>query len=78
MVRQVRHEATEPAVLDAEDLGDDGKVYICRCGLSEEPPLCDGAHRRTNDEDPETVYRYDPDGADGGRREVEAVVLADE
>ena len=78
MAREVRHEATEPTILDADDLGDDGKLYICRCGLSEEPPLCDGSHRRTEDESEGVVYRYDPPGAAGERRVVESLELADE
>jgi CDGSH-type Zn-finger protein len=78
MAREVRHEATEPEILDADDLGNDGKLYVCRCGLSEDQPLCDGSHRRTHDEAPDTVYRYDPDGTEGDRCEVDAVVLAEE
>ena len=78
MAREVRHDATEPAILDADDLGDDGKLYICRCGLSENQPLCDGSHRRTGDESGDAVYRYDPPGAEGERRVVESLELADE
>lgn len=78
MAREVRHDATDPAILDADDLGDDGKLYVCRCGLSDDQPLCDGSHRRTRDEDEGVVYRYDPDGVEGDRRAVEAVVLAEE
>lgn len=78
MAREVRHEATEPAIFDADDLGDDGELYICQCGLSEDPPLCDGSHRRTHDETDGVVYRYDPDGTDADRRVVEALQLAEE
>lgn len=78
MAREVRHDATDPAILDADDLGDDGKLYICRCGLSDDQPLCDGSHRRTRDEAPDTVYRYDPDGVAGERRVVETLELGDE
>ena len=78
MAREVRHEATEPAAFDADDLGDDGKLFICRCGLSERGALCDGSHRRTHDEDDDEGYRYDPNGTNDERRRVEAVQLADE
>jgi len=78
MAREVRHEATEPAVFDADDLGDDGQLYICRCGLSEKGALCDGSHRRTHDESEDATYRYDPGDADGERRLVERLELADE
>ena len=78
MAREVRHEATEPAAFDADDLGDDGKLFVCRCGLSERGALCDGSHRRTRDEDDDELYRYDPDGTSDERRRVEAVQLADE
>jgi CDGSH-type Zn-finger protein len=77
MAREVRHEATDPAILDADDLGDDGKLYVCRCGLSAKQPLCDGSHRRTEDETDGVVYRYDPDGNDE-RRVVEGIELAEE
>ena len=78
MAREVRHEATEPAAFDADDLGDDGELFICRCGLSEQGALCDGSHRRTHNEDDDEVYRYDPDGTSDKRRRVEAVQLVDE
>lgn len=78
MAREVRHDATEPAIFDADDLGDDGKLFICRCGLSETPPLCDGSHRQTSDEADGVVYRYDPDGVDADRCVVAGLDLAEE
>lgn len=78
MAREVRHEATEPAILDADDLGDDGKLYVCRCGLSDDQPLCDGSHRRTRDETDGVVYRYDPGAAEGERSVVTGLDLATE
>lgn len=78
MAREVRHDATEPAILDAADLGDDGKLYICRCGLSEDQPLCDGSHRRTRDETAGVVYRYDPPDIDDDRVVVERLEFTTE
>ncbi|WP_178917027.1 CDGSH iron-sulfur domain-containing protein [Natronomonas gomsonensis] len=76
MAREVRHEATTPAVFDESDLAEDGKLFLCQCGLSSERPLCDGSHRATEDEDEDVVYRYDADGE--GRRIVEALELSEE
>jgi CDGSH-type Zn-finger protein len=73
MARDVRHEATGPVILDASDLGDDGKLFVCRCGLSSEQPLCDGSHRATENEAEDVVYRYDSDGEN--RRIVEDIEL---
>lgn len=76
MAREVRHEATRPAMFDESDLAEDGKLFVCRCGLSSEGPLCDGSHRATEDEDEGVVYRYDADGE--SRRIVEALELSEE
>ena len=78
MAREIRHDATQPEILDEEDLGDDGKLYVCRCGLSEDQPLCDGSHNATSDEEADTVYKYEDDDPDGERRVVEGFEFADE
>jgi CDGSH-type Zn-finger protein len=78
MARQIRHDASGPAVLDEDDLGDDGKLYVCRCGLSNDQPLCDGSHDATADEDDDVVYEYEDDDPDGERWVVEGVELAEE
>ncbi|OYR74021.1 hypothetical protein DJ71_19475, partial [Halorubrum sp. E3] len=44
MAREVTHEERGPAVLDDDDKGDDGLIYVCQCGLSDTKPLCDGSH----------------------------------
>ena len=78
MARLIRHDATGPRKLDADDLHDEkGNVAVCQCGLSADYPFCDGSHRATADEIPETVYRYDGDDDEGRRRVVERVVVAD-
>lgn len=68
MAREVRHDADGPTVFDADDLGDDGKLYICRCGLSDDGLLCDGSHNATTDEIEGTLYKYENDDSDGERR----------
>lgn len=78
MAREVRHDANGPDVLDEDDLGDDGKLFVCRCGLSSDKPLCDGSHQATSDEDDDTVYKYENDDPDGRRRVIEEIVFADE
>ncbi len=74
MGRLVELDAQGPKRLSEDDLDPEyGDVAVCRCGLSDEFPLCDGSHRATEDEDAERTYRY----VDGERRVVAAVRLAD-
>jgi CDGSH-type Zn-finger protein len=70
MAREVTHEARGPTVLDDDDKGDDGLIYVCRCGLSNDQPLCDGSHKATADEADGVVYAYAGDDPDGERRVV--------
>jgi CDGSH-type Zn-finger protein len=37
-------------------------VWICRCGLTDNPPYCSGKHKKTRDEEEGKLYFYDEDG----------------
>ena len=59
MSRLVKHTATTPAKVTTPS-GDD--VFVCRCGLTKnEKGMCDGSHKKTQDEDKGKVYCYDQD-----------------
>ncbi len=58
MVRYVKKEGKGPMGIKC---GDDSK-WICMCGLSQNQPFCDGAHKNTLGEEDGKVYRYNTDG----------------
>ena len=54
MVRYVKKEGKGPVEVK---VGNDSK-WICMCGLSQNQPFCDGAHKKTLNEEDGKVYRY--------------------
>jgi CDGSH-type Zn-finger protein len=70
MTREVTHTARGPYELTADDVDEEyGDVAVCLCGLSADPPFCDGSHRRAADEETGVRYKY----VDGDRYVVEFV-----
>ncbi len=58
MARLVKCTEKAPYKLEAGDK----TYYICMCGLTKNPPFCDGSHKRTKDEEEGKLYIYDENG----------------
>jgi CDGSH-type Zn-finger protein len=55
MARLVRHESTGPIRIDPQEK----PVFICGCGITQNFPFCDGAHKACRGEVEGTLYVYD-------------------
>jgi len=76
MAREVTHTEQGPDQIDEETLEEQGgSVFVCRCGLSANKPLCDGSHTATADEEESVRYKYEEDD-ENERHEIEEIVYA--
>lgn len=53
--RLIHLEADGPIRIDPQDK----PVFVCACGLSQNFPFCDGAHKACTSEEDGKVYVYD-------------------
>jgi len=57
MARLIRHDGTGPQEVKPQEKS----VWICMCGLSQNLPFCDGAHKAARQEEAGKCCVYDKD-----------------
>ena len=58
MTRIIESSHTGPVAIPKDSVPG-ANIHVCRCGLSQKPPLCDGTHRITRNEPTGRVVRYE-------------------
>jgi CDGSH-type Zn-finger protein len=76
MTRVVERTEVGPQRIRKDEVADD--LWICRCGLSQSQPFCDGSHRLARSEDAGVLYHYIVEDGNLVRRPVTLVALAGE
>lgn len=64
-----------PLIIREEDL-EGGAVAVCRCGMSDQWPYCDGTHQDVQDEG-DDLYVYEREDGTVQRQKVEVGDLPD-
>ena len=59
MARLVRKECKGPIEVKVDKTR---SIWICMCGLSNNPPYCDTSHKRVENEEDNKTYAYDKRG----------------
>lgn len=62
MARVVRIERDGPYKIDPATVDQSKPMWVCGCGLTRNPPFCDGSHKPCKAEAPGKTYAYDADG----------------
>ncbi len=57
MARIIKLSATGPIKVEPQDK----PIFICACGLTKNPPFCDGSHKKCRDEPEGKCFQYDAD-----------------